>query len=192
MIDRLRTKLMKSGEHMTVGRFSYGAPKVLAFPSRGHLHVGSFCSIGDEVTIMLGGNHNTRAVSTYPFNAMFDQDGLPAHEFTKGDVVLGHDVWIGYGTAILSGVTIGDGAIVGACSVITKDVEPFTVVAGNPAAFIRNRFGGDDVTRRVQESRWWDWPIEKIREQARGLMGDAAHFDFTAAAVEEAACVGSR
>lgn len=181
MIQELRTKLMKSTDYQEVGRLSYGCPKVLRFPSGGRLIVGSFCSIADEVTILLGGEHDGAAVSTYPLNALFDQDGLPMHETTKGDVTLGSDVWVGYGALILSGVTIGDGAVIGAASVVTRDVPAYAVVAGNPAVFHRWRF--DEETReRVQASRWWDWPAEEIHERARELMGAARAFQEGVAA----------
>lgn len=176
MIDRLRTKLLKSNVHMDVGRFTYGAPKVLTFPSGSRLRIGSFCSIADEVTILLGGNHDSGRVSTYPFNALFDKDGLPPHETSNGDVVIGHDVWIGYGATILSGTWIGDGAVVGAGSVVSGSVAPYAIVAGNPARLLRHRFD-EKTVRRIQELSWWDWPTEKIRERAKGLMNLAKEFD---------------
>lgn len=175
MISRLKSKLLTSNDHMTAGRFSYGCPKVLTFPSGGRLEVGSFCSIADEVTILLGGNHNDRAVTTYPLNALFQSDDLPVHELTKGDVVIGHDVWVGYGVLILSGVRIGDGAVVGANAVVTKDVPAYAVIAGNPAEIVRYRFP-PEVIEAVRASRWWDWPAEKIRERAAELMSDALDF----------------
>jgi acetyltransferase-like isoleucine patch superfamily enzyme len=161
---------MKSGEHMTVGRFSYGKPKVWTFPSGAHLTIGSFCSIAEEVSILLGGNHRAAAATTFPLDALFDKDGLPPSETSRGDVAIGNDVWIGYGATILSGVTIGDGAIIGARAVVSRDVAPYEIVAGNPARHIRYRFEAQFI-RDLLALRWWDWPIEKIREQAPWLMG---------------------
>lgn len=169
MIYELRSKLLKPSEHVSSGRYSYGCPKVLAFPSGGRLIVGSFCSIADEVTILLGGEHDGRRISTYPFNALWE-DGLPVHETTRGDVVLGNDVWVGYGALVLSGVKIGDGAVVGAGAVVTRDVPAYAVVAGNPAQILRHRFDPEKIAELLA-LRWWDWPDKKIREHAAGLMG---------------------
>ena len=90
---------------------------------------------------------------------------------SKGDIVIGNDVWLGYRSVILAGVTIGDGAIVGAYSVVTKDVPPYTIVAGNPAKEIRRRFSEAEIARLL-ELRWWDWPIEKITENVHLLTGN--------------------
>lgn len=170
MIYELRSKLLQPSERVSTGRYSYGVPKLLSFPSGGRLVVGSFCSIADEVTILLGGDHDSRRMSTYPFNALWPEDGLPPHETTKGDVELGNDVWIGYGALILSGVKIGDGAVVGAGAVVTRDVPPYAVVVGNPAEVLRYRFGPEKI-EVLLTIRWWDWPDEEIREHAADLMG---------------------
>jgi acetyltransferase-like isoleucine patch superfamily enzyme len=170
MIYELQSKLMKPADYLSVGRYSYGAPKVLRFPSEARLKVGSFCSIADEVTILLGGNHDSRRISTYPFNALWEDDGLPTHETTRGDVELGSDVWVGYGATILSGVKIGDGAVVAACAVVSRDVPPYAVVAGNPAEVKRYRFREEEI-EALLTLRWWDWPLELIRESAADLMG---------------------
>lgn len=177
MSPRLQAKLMESvPPYLTVGRYSYGAPKVITFPSGGHLTVGSFCSIADDVTVLLGGDHGSTCATTYPLNALWEEDHLPMHETSRGEVVIGNDVWIGYGALILSGVRIGDGAIVGARSVVNRDVEAYSVVAGNPARTVRHRFERP-VIDALEELRWWDWPLEMIRRHAAGLMSeDAAAF----------------
>lgn len=168
MNPRLADRLLQPSEHVTVGRYSYGKPKVWAFPSGGKLSVGSFCSIADQVAILLGGNHDPERLTTYPLDALFDKDGLAPSESTRGNVVIGSDVWVGYGALILSGVTIGDGAVVAAGAVVARDVEPYEIVAGNPARHLRFRFG-EPVIRDLLALRWWDWPLEKIREQAPTL-----------------------
>lgn len=176
MSPRLKAKLLESRPpYVTAGRFTYGDPRVITFPSGALLTVGSFCSIADDVTILLGGNHDPAAATTYPLNALWDEDGLPMHEATRGDVAIGNDVWIGYGVLILSGVTIGDGAIIGARAVVSRDVEPFSVVAGNPADHLRFRFPAH-VRQALEEIRWWDWPEELIRRHASALMGNASAF----------------
>ena len=129
------------------------------------LVIGKFCQIAAGVEfVMNGANHQINAVSTFPFYTLAGWDmKAPAPEDMplKGDTVIGNDVWIGQNATILPGVHIGDGAIIGASSVVGSDVEPYTIVAGNPAQFIRNRFD-DELTNLMLEWRWWDKPIEEI------------------------------
>lgn len=91
----------------------------------------------------------------------------------RGDIVLGNDVWIGYEAVILSGVTIGDGAIIGARAVVTKDVPPYTIVGGVPAKPIRRRYDGETIST-LEKLRWWDWPREKIRESISAIQSGGA------------------
>lgn len=132
------------------------------------LKIGKFCSIACGAKFLFtSGNHAMQSLSTYPFPICFDEWELDAQNIrdawdNKGDTVIGNDVWIGYEAVILSGVTIGDGAIIGARAVVTKDVPPYTVVGGVPAKPIRKRF--DDATiERLETLRWWDWDYEKIK-----------------------------
>ena len=102
---------------------------------------------------------------TYPFNALFSEGAhITGHPSSKGDIVIGNDVWIGYQSCILSGVTIGNGAIIGAKSVVTKDVPPYAIVAGNPAKFIRYRFPQETIDK-LENLAWWDWDISVIKER---------------------------
>lgn len=152
-----------------IGEYTYGNPIVLSYDSNLKLRIGKFCSIGNDVQIYLGGNHRSDWVSTYPFFAhpeMFA--GFENISVSKGNVIIGNDVWIGNQAVIMSGVMIGDGAIIGANSVVTKDVQPYSIVAGNPAKFIRKRFS-DDVIKRLLEVKWWDWSIEKINSERKFL-----------------------
>ena len=130
------------------------------------LIIGKFCSIARDVKfIMNGANHKLSGLSTYPFQifgngwekVMPQSSELPY----KGDTVIGNDVWIGYDALIMPGVKIGNGAIVSSRSVVVKDVPPYTVVGGNPARPIKQRFS-PEVIERLQEIAWWDWPVEKI------------------------------
>ena len=129
------------------------------------LVIGKFCQIAAGVEfVMNGANHQMNAVSTFPFYTLAGWDmkaPAPADMPLKGDTIIGNDVWIGQNATILPGVHIGDGAIIGASSVVGSDVEPYTIVAGNPAQFIRNRFD-DEITNLMLEWRWWDKPIEEI------------------------------
>ncbi len=155
-----------------IGRGSYGGLSVLEFGEGTILRVGAFCSFAAGVQVFLGGEHRTDWVSTYPFSALDRRfRDLKGHPRSRGDVVIGNDVWIGREAMIMSGVKIGDGAIVGARAVVAKDVPPYTIVAGNPATIRRERFPPHTV-RRLLEASWWDWPIEKIDELVPLLMSD--------------------
>ena len=129
------------------------------------LIIGKFCQIGAGVEfVMNGANHQMNAVSTFPFYTMEGWEQTPpayADLPLKGDTVVGNDVWIGQNATILPGVHIGDGAIIGANSVVGNDVEAYTVAAGNPAKPIRKRFD-DGLIGLMEKLRWWDRPIEEI------------------------------
>lgn len=132
------------------------------------LVIGKFCSIACGAKFLFtSANHTQISLSTYPFPIFFEEWGLDIQNITsawdnKGDIVIGNDVWIGYETVIMSGVTIGDGAIIGSRAVVTKDVPPYTIVGGVPAKTIRKRFPDDDIAA-LQKMKWWDWPIEQIQ-----------------------------
>jgi virginiamycin A acetyltransferase len=147
-----------------IGRGTYGGPRVLSWRDGTTLEIGSFCSISNTATIMLGGEHRTDWVTTYPFSHFFPEaSGFKGHPHTKGDVLIGHDVWIGYEAFILSGVRVGNGAVVAARSVVTRDVMPYSIVAGNPARHVRFRFD-ERAVGALEEIAWWDWPMDKIKE----------------------------
>ncbi|MCX5871509.1 MAG: CatB-related O-acetyltransferase [Deltaproteobacteria bacterium] len=145
---------------------TYGEPTIRQFDQTTRLVMGRFCSISDQVTIILGGNHRSDWVTTYPFSAFTETwpeaATIKGHPASKGDIIIGHDVWIGYGATILSGVTIGSGAVIGARAVISRDVVPYAVMAGNPAQEVKKRFDDTTIVRLLQLA-WWDWPEEKIR-----------------------------
>lgn len=133
------------------------------------LIIGKFCAIASGVKfIMNGGNHETAPVSTYPF-AIFGngwekvEEGIDISQKypSKGDTVIGHDVWIGYESVIMPGVTIGSGAIIASKAVVTKNVPAYAVVGGNPAKVLKMRFD-DDTIQRLLSIAWWHWDIEKI------------------------------
>jgi virginiamycin A acetyltransferase len=129
------------------------------------LIIGKFCQIAAGVEfVMNGANHQMNAVSTFPFYTLEGWDMKPpaASEMPfKGDTVIGNDVWIGQNATILPGVHIGDGAIIGANSVVASDVEPYSIVVGNPVKLIRYRFDGE-LTSLLLKFKWWDKPVEEI------------------------------
>ncbi|WP_338733923.1 CatB-related O-acetyltransferase [Mangrovimonas cancribranchiae] len=136
------------------------------------LKIGKFCMIASDVTfIMNGANHLTDAMSTYPF-AIFGNGWEHAMEGKsypqKGDINIGNDVWIGYNATIMAGVTIGDGAIIATNATVTKDVEPYSIVGGNPAKEIKKRFSKEIITKLL-ELQWWHWDIEKITSNIQNL-----------------------
>ncbi len=132
------------------------------------LVIGKFCSIACGAKFIFNcANHTLKSMSTYTFPLFFEEWDLPKSEVAsawdnKGDIVIGNDVWIGYDAVIMAGVTIGDGAIIGTRAVVTKDVEPYSIVGGVPAKEIRKRFAPEVITRLL-ELQWWNWPDEKIR-----------------------------
>jgi acetyltransferase-like isoleucine patch superfamily enzyme len=154
-----------------IGRWSYGDLEVFAWSKNGKLKIGNFCSFAAHTTILLGGEHRIDLVTTFPIGVFLGGTARDAHEKTKGDVVIGNDVWVGQEATILSGVTIGDGAVVGAKSLVTADVPPYAIVAGNPASLIRMRFD-EDTVRRMLEVRWWEWSDERIIKEAGNLLGE--------------------
>jgi acetyltransferase-like isoleucine patch superfamily enzyme len=149
---------------LTMGRHSYAPPRVHAYPGNdARARVGAFCSIAADAEFLLGGYHHPEWVSTFPFRIVLRlpgafEDGQPT---TRGDIVVGNDVWIGRGAKILSGVTVADGAVVGAYAVVTRDVRPYAIVVGNPARELRRRFD-DARVNALLASRWWEWPLERI------------------------------
>ena len=139
------------------------------------LIIGKFCSIACGAKVVFtSANHSMKSLSTYPFPIFFEEWGLDKKDVStawdnKGDIVIGNDVWIGYEAVVLSGVHIGDGAIIGTRAVVTRDVPPYTIVGGVPAKKIRMRYNEETVGRLLQ-LRWWDWPPAKIKENLRFIM----------------------
>lgn len=147
-----------------IGDYTYGAPIILSKQVGITLKIGRFCAFAEGVEIHLGGEHGLDRVTTYPFDVIFDKaKKYDGYAKSKGDVVIGHDVWIGTEAMILSGVHIGNGAVIGARCVVTKDVAPYSIVAGNPSRHVRYRFDAATIAS-LEEIAWWNWPIEKIEE----------------------------
>lgn len=135
--------------------------------NKDRLIIGKFCSIACGAKFLFNSaNHRIASLSTYTFPLFFEEWGLEKENVAqawdqKGDIIIGNDVWIGYEAVILSGVTIGDGAVIGCRAVVTKDVPPYTIVGGVPAKPIRKRFD-EETIKELQKIKWWDWSEEKI------------------------------
>jgi acetyltransferase-like isoleucine patch superfamily enzyme len=171
-LDPSQDDLRASGV-ITMGAGSYGQPFVVYHEGDvAKITIGKYCSIAAGVRFMPGGNHRTDWVSTYPFRLRY---GLPGaltdgHPTTKGDIVVGNDVWMGNEALVLSGVTIGDGAVVAAQAVVTKDVPAYAIVAGNPGRVVSMRFT-EEQRERLMAIKWWDWPEATIVERVAELNG---------------------
>jgi O-methyltransferase len=159
-----------------IGDYSYGSPQIHYWKNRSaRLTIGRFCSIAGGVNLFMGGNHRSAWTTTYPFAVVLESAPIwldpiqlpPADEYelTSGNIVIGNDVWIGQSATIMSGVTIGDGAIIAAHAVVTRDVPPYGVVGGNPAKLLKKRFDEKTIERLLRLG-WWDWAIDDVRRAA--------------------------
>jgi len=160
---------------IAIGAYSYGRPKVRFTESGARLRVGRYGSIADGVEILLGGNHRLDWATTYPFSALTRlwpaAGGLPGSDASRGDVIIGHDVWLGSQCMVLSGVTVGHGAVVAARAVVTRDVPPYAIVAGNPARIVRMRFD-EAAIAALLAARWWDLPHSAVEGLLPLLMSE--------------------
>ena len=158
------------------GNFTYGKPYFKQWP--GSLNAsyicGNFCSIASNVKVYLGGNHRTDWVTTYPFGHIHTDilnTTIQGHPATRGDVIIGNDVWIADNVTIMSGVHVGDGAVIACNSHVVKDVEPYSIVGGNPAKFIKYRFTHKQIKSSLK-IQWWNWSVKKINDNLHLLCND--------------------
>jgi acetyltransferase-like isoleucine patch superfamily enzyme len=171
-LDPSQDELWKAGV-ITMGHGSYGQPFVVYHEGdHAKVRIGKYCSIAAGVRFMPGGNHRTDWVSSYPFRLRYSLPGALAdgHPTTKGDIVVGNDVWMGNEALVLSGVTIGDGAVIATRAVVTKDVEPYAIVAGNPGRVVSMRFT-EELRAGLLAIKWWDWPEATVVERVADLNG---------------------
>ena len=148
----------------SVGSWSYGFPKVYDSGSGAKLSIGKYCGFGEEVMILLSDEHNTRSVSSYPFNTFWGTE----RPWSKGNIEIGNDVWVGNRATIMSGVIIGDGAVIGAGAVVAKDVPAYAVAVGNPAQVVKYRFSQERIAELLN-LRWWEWSFEKVKANCEFL-----------------------
>lgn len=157
---------------LEMGKWSYTNPNITEWGNGAKATIGKYCSIADNVSIFLGGNHRIKWVTTYPFPVHWPMDRVyPRVDTTKGDVIIGNDVWIGSGALILSGVTIGHGAVIGARAVVAKNVPPYGVVVGNPGRIVKYRFTPNQIEKLLAIG-WWDWPEDDIAKAMPFLLNE--------------------
>ena len=159
---------------MTVGLGTYGHWNILikSWDMKTRIHIGKYCSIADEITVFLGGGHDTTLISTYPIGENPSKGkiigGRLGHPTSRGDIVIGNDVWIGSNVSIMSGVKIGDGAVIAAFSHVVRDVGAYEIVGGNPAQHIKFRFDEQTIKELLQLA-WWEWEEDEIIRNANHL-----------------------
>ncbi|PHS78191.1 MAG: chloramphenicol acetyltransferase [Rhodospirillaceae bacterium] len=165
-------------DFVKIGRGTYGIDRnaFQGLSADAPITIGNFCSFGPQVLIFSKADHSLDLVSTYPLRTKLicpeqgDQDAV-----TKGAVLIGHDVWVGARAMILSGVTIGNGAVIGAGALVAKDVPPYGVVIGNPGKVLKYRFS-DQQIESLQKIEWWNWSDEKIQKYESQFYGDIDSF----------------
>lgn len=176
--SRQQEKFKKRYPNYAIGEASYGLPIVYDNHEGSTLQIGAYCSIASNVQIFLGGQHRTNWVSNYPFPFFFEMDSKYREEYveggSRGNVIIGSDVWLCANCIILSGVTIGHGAVIANGAVISRNVPPYAVMAGNPAKQIKWRF--DEPTRNsLLAAAWWEWPKHEINH----ILGEICSTDLT-------------
>ncbi len=152
-------------KNIEIGAYSYGEPRIHRWSEKYRVQIGKFCSIADDVHLLVDGNHRSDWISTYPFGRLLEN--FPKnreHPTGKGDIIIGHDVWIARGAVILSGVRIGNGAVIAAGAMVVKNVEDYEIVGGNPAQSLGFRFSKSQIEDLLKIA-WWNWPLEKIKDE---------------------------
>ena len=176
--DNLKEDIQKN--YAQIGDWTYGNPSVMRWGTDHKFIVGKYSSIGPDVSILLGGNHRHDWITTsqLPAETFQAYEKFPNAKnienfiYSKGNIVVGNDVWIGAKSIILSGSTVGDGAVVAAGSVVSGEVRPYSIVAGNPAREIKMRFN-ESTIKRLLIIKWWNFSDEKVNEFSKLLCSDS-------------------
>lgn len=187
MIERTLLKDFRGGTEnfVKLGVGTYVGESEVSFfvenPVAPHILIGHFCSLAGKIYFLIGGNHNYKNVSTFPFDVytFILEDGrivhpLPYRRPNHFQIIIGHDVWIGHGATIMGGVKIGNGAVIGAKAVVAKDIPPYAIAVGNPARVIKYRFD-EETVKKFLAVKWWNWDAKKIADNLP-LMTDVEKF----------------
>jgi len=159
-------------ENIEIGDYTYGEPQIHRWSKKYRVSIGRFCSIANDVHLLVDGNHRSDWISTYPFGHMLeDFPKNSAHPTGRGDIKIGNDVWIARGAVILSGISIGNGAVIAAGTMVVKDVADYEVVGGNPGKSLSFRFSKMQISALL-EIAWWNWPLTKIAAEISFLESD--------------------
>lgn len=173
--DNLKKDILSG--YAQVGKWSYGNPKIYRWNRYNKLIIGNYCSLGPNVSFFIGGDHRTDWITTCPLPApqfsFFFNEAKNIKDFnkSKGDIIIGHDVWIGGNSLILSGSEIGTGAVIAAGSLVNSKIEPYSIVGGNPAKLIKKRFLDEDI-KKILDSKWWELNDQIINKLSRYLLSD--------------------
>jgi chloramphenicol O-acetyltransferase type B len=156
------TKDVLKGSYDHIGEYTYGSPSVVRAYPECSLTIGKFCSIGNGVTFAFWGRHATEDITTYPFEHLPGWPSVKSSLIEGENIYVGNDVWIANNVLVLQGAYIRDGAVLGANCVVGGEVKPYTIVVGNPAKSIRQRFSDEEI-KKLLKMRWWNWNIIDIK-----------------------------
>ncbi|HIE07235.1 MAG TPA: CatB-related O-acetyltransferase, partial [Desulfarculaceae bacterium] len=159
-------------ENIEIGDYTYGKPHIYRWSKEYRVSIGRFCSIADDVHLLVDGNHRSDWISTYPFGRLLEGFSKNCnHPIGKGNIRIGNDVWIARGAVILSGISIGNGAVIAAGTMVVKNVADYEVVGGNPGTNLSFRFSKTQIDALLKIA-WWDWPLTKIASEINFLESD--------------------
>lgn len=170
-VSALRLYVQETSKLLIVGAGTYGAENITLHSWDFHTkaYVGKYCQIADNVHFLLGGNHDTSLRTTFPFHGYGKGLSVGATPLSNGDIRIGNDVWIGSHVSVMSGVKIGNGAVIAAFSHVVKDVADYEIVGGNPASHVRYRFSRETINE-LNSKAWWNWSEVEIEKKIDWLL----------------------